>query len=322
LFTLLIVGCGGPKQADDDDEDYRPAKKASKQKASGPATSLKPVKASEFGILKGKITWEGNEPDFERETARLKSLISGSQDRDYCLTGKLPGDPDTASPIRPCESEQQVFRLGKNKGLGNVFVWIQPEAGHFFEISAEQINGVAKEVVLQQPHCAFLPHCLVLFPSYRGADGKQTPTGQQFLVENDARVGHNAKVQGGPLNSGQGSSIPARKPDGSTTRLPIVLKPDSQPVSVACDIHGWMKAWVRVFDHPYAAVSSVGADTKAKVWENLESPAVGTYEIKGVPVGAKVKLFAWHEELGLLPGSGKEITLKKDQVEDFTAKLK
>ncbi|MFO0841346.1 MAG: hypothetical protein U0797_02960 [Gemmataceae bacterium] len=304
---------------EDDDEDYAPSKRVKKKGGSASAVALKPVKATEYGVIRGKVAWEGPEPSFAEETAKLRAAMSGSQDKDYCLTGKTPDGKGAG--LEPCEAEQQTFRIGKNKQLGNVFVWIQPEPGHYFEIPKEQLEAVPKTITLTQPHCSFLPHCLVLFPSYRGPDGKLVPTGQKFFIENDARVGHNANVKGGPLNTGQGSSIEGMKGDGPAKKIDIVLKPDSTPVTIACNIHGWMMAWARVYDHPYATLSSVGADPKAKRWENLDSPEVGTYEIKGVPVGAKVKLFAWHEVRGPLgEAKGKEIVLKKENVEDFTAK--
>ena len=52
-------------------------------------------------------------------------------------------------------------------------------------------------------------------------------------------------------------------------------------VAVKCNVHEWMKAWIYVSKHPYAAV------TKAD----------GTYEIAGVPPG-EYNAMVWHEELG------------------------
>src|SRR5262245_5043106 len=235
------------------------------------------------------------------------------QDKDYCLTGKGP------------ETEQYEYRIGKNKGLGNVFVWIQPESNQlYFNIPKEQLEAVPKTVRLTQPHCAFLPHCMILFPVYKGPDGykdkdgKPNSTGQKFIVENDAKVGHNASVVGGPLNPQQGGTMAPK-----TTNDSITLRPDSQAVSIACNIHGWMKGWARVFDHPYAALTSVGADAKAGKWEDLDSAEVGSYKITGVPVGAKVKLFAWHESAGwLTPQTGEAITLEKKMTKDFKASRK
>jgi hypothetical protein len=125
-------------------------------------------------------------------------------------------------------------------------------------------------------------------------------------------------MKGGPL-SGERNELLGAWTDGdpkSIKKATFPLKPERNVVKISCGVHGWMSAWVWVFDHPYHAVSSVGAnlsDAKKPIWENLDSPEVGTFEIKGAPVGAKVRLFAWHEELGHLLGSnGQSITIDAD----------
>jgi hypothetical protein len=52
-------------------------------------------------------------------------------------------------------------------------------------------------------------------------------------------------------------------------------------VAVGCNVHEWMKAWIYVSAHPYAAVTR----------------ADGTYEITGVPPG-EYNALVWHEALG------------------------
>jgi polysaccharide lyase family 4-like protein len=52
-------------------------------------------------------------------------------------------------------------------------------------------------------------------------------------------------------------------------------------VAVKCNVHEWMRAWIYVSKHPYAAVTQ----------------ADGTYEIAGVPPG-EYNAMIWHEELG------------------------
>jgi hypothetical protein len=175
-------------------------------------------------------------------------------------------------------------------------------------------------VTISQPHCNFLPHCTVLFPSYY-KDGKQEPTGQKLIIENDALVLHNAKISGEKQSSNL--SLSPRKADGTVNREPYVFRPEKNYVSIACNVHTWMKGYIRVHDHPYATITSIGADLKdpkKKVYENLESPEVGTFTLKGVPVGATVKLFAWHEKAGFLTApSGDTVTLTKDMKKEFTA---
>jgi hypothetical protein len=52
-------------------------------------------------------------------------------------------------------------------------------------------------------------------------------------------------------------------------------------VEVKCNVHEWMKAWIYVSKHPYAAVTQ----------------ADGTYEIAGIPPG-EYNALIWHETLG------------------------
>jgi len=71
-------------------------------------------------------------------------------------------------------------------------------------------------------------------------------------------------------------------------------------ISVKCDVHIWMSAFIVVKDHPFWAVSAED----------------GTCRIENVPVG-QYKLNVWHEELGTIERditvtAGKETTLDFD----------
>jgi hypothetical protein len=52
-------------------------------------------------------------------------------------------------------------------------------------------------------------------------------------------------------------------------------------VPLQCDVHGWMKAYVGVVEHPYFAVSV----------------SDGSFTISGLPDGTYT-IEAWHETLG------------------------
>jgi hypothetical protein len=64
------------------------------------------------------------------------------------------------------------------------------------------------------------------------------------------------------------------------TRDVRVDRPDVA-VSVRCDLHPWMQAWLGVVDHPYFAVT--GAD--------------GRYRLADVPPG-DYTVAVWHERFG------------------------
>ena len=61
-------------------------------------------------------------------------------------------------------------------------------------------------------------------------------------------------------------------------KMPNVLKKESGPILYKCTIHGWMSGYVRIFDHPYYAVTD----------------ANGKFEIKNAPAG-KFRIVYWHE---------------------------
>ncbi|MGL4555672.1 MAG: hypothetical protein ACRC33_31270 [Gemmataceae bacterium] len=302
LLCAAVTGCGG--KADDDDPIVvsKPKKASGGPVASGP--KLTPVKGTSYdGVIKGKVTWGGDKPDLEGMTKQFQDSINAT--RDYCLKGK------------EVEITQQAYRIGANGGLGNVFVWIEPaEADKYFEVPDAQLTAFkTQEVAIRQPHCAFMPHCTVVFP-FHYKDGVRTATGQKLRVDNDAEVPHNAKIAGTD-NPESNEQLAVGK---SAYRL---LRPEGDVVQISCGVHPWMRGYIRAFSHPYAAITRVGADLEKKVYEDKAAKDFGEYEIKNVPVGAKVKLKVWHEALGFLTKpEGEEITIAKEQTKDFTAQKK
>jgi hypothetical protein len=302
--SLFALGC--PSKNEQSSGDKGGEDKTSRPKVKGKAITAK----SYDGTIKGKITWEGGKPDLEKLTADLVKQINTKDDRKHCL----------AAP--PEDRTQQQYRIGKNDGLGNVLVWIEPENRQdWFVVPQEQIaKHKDKRVELHQPYCAFEPHCLVLFPAYKDEGGKTHRTGEILVALNDTNkaknakdkgIGHNTKVVGSSSkNPSQGETIsPGRSHPFDT------IEPDEQVLNISCDIHPWMRGYARSLSHPWGAVTKVG--------EKEDAEDYGTYEIKGAPVGAKVRVVAWHEELKYLAGPRpKPITVEKETKVNFEAKLK
>ena len=61
-------------------------------------------------------------------------------------------------------------------------------------------------------------------------------------------------------------------------KMPNPLVAEGPPIQYKCTIHGWMTGYVRIFDHPYYAVTD----------------ADGKFEIKNAPAG-KYRIVYWHE---------------------------
>src|SRR5262245_44669242 len=132
MLGLLVAGCGSGKDRDDEEEVSRPRKPGPKP-ARG-VEKLKPVGAKEVGGSEGKITGKGEKPKVDELTQALQNSIAKNSDHAYCMMGKAN------------ETDQQEYRIGKDDGLGNVIVWIEPPAGHYFEVPKDQVDAVQKEV--------------------------------------------------------------------------------------------------------------------------------------------------------------------------------
>jgi len=319
--SLLLTGCSSKKSGSDDGDGDRPRTKRRVTKGGGnggvTAAARTPVKgvASYDGVIKGKVTWKGDNDLI----AKARNALDMKTDTAYCREGKIGGEVKV--PPQEVEVDQQTYRVGQNGGLGNVFVWIQPESQNdYFEVPEDQVKRAPKEVIIHQPHCAFFPHCVVTFPVYFKG-GKSVETGQKFSVENDALIAHTAKYTGGDVNGSDNPAIPAG------TKKVLNFQPEPAPISMTCGTHGWMSAYVRALEHPYGAVTSVGANLQKKIFEDPKSSKFGTFEITGVPVGVKVKLYIWHESSNVVldPATGKDITLTPDKKvleQDFVATTK
>lgn len=246
-----------------------------------------------FGSLSGKVTLDGAVPAVEDWTARMKL----NPDKACCLAGKPNEKVDRTWIVDP-----------KSKAVQNVMVWVKPPAGKFFEIH-KNFKTRKEIVVIDQPHCCFIPRVSVFNPVY--FDGvKMVPTGQQLIIKNSAVVPHNVRATGHPkYNAGFNRNLPpGTELDALKDLKPAdQLNPQQLPISVQCDIHTWMAGKLFVFDHPYYAL------TKAD----------GTFEIPFVPAGAEVSIMAWHEGVGwVLTNKGSQITIEKGKNSILDIKVK
>jgi hypothetical protein len=187
-------------------------------------------------------------------------------------------DKATCEKKGPVMDETSIVNP-KNKGLRDVFVWLEPmEKGAKFTIPANLAKPATPQVVLDQPNCAFIPHALAM------------REGQMLVAKNTSGIAHNFKWQGIVDGNAGNKLLP---PGGE---VEIELKADRLPITIECNIHPWMKGYVRVYDHPYFAVTD----------------ADGKFTIADAPAGA-CKLKIWHGSKGWLNGKlgakGKEITV-------------
>ena len=152
-------------------------------------------------------------------------------------------------------SEELVVNKG-NLGVKNVYVWLMPDdAGNPLAVHPNLQKIKQKPVEIDQPCCMFVPHAVCL------------RQGQELVCKNSSTIAHNLHWTGHPLKNAGGNQIIAAGSDlkiGNLDRGPVSGQDES------CDIHPWMKGWVRIFDHPYFALTD----------------ADGKFEIKNAPGGA------------------------------------
>ena len=258
-------------------------------------SDLQPLEGKPGAVLKGRVVLKGDAPDVAALSKQLAAAMAQSRDKATCY--------DSAPEV---ERIQPAWVFGKDGGVGNVVVWIQPPEGYFFKVDLEKNKTWPDAVELKQPHCAFIPHVSWIMPQLVDPKdpAKNIPSGQKFLISNTSPISQNVKWDSNTSDTGQLGTLPA-----NTQAKEVSLKADNAVYQFSNNIHPWMYAYVWVFNHPYAAVTDANGD----------------YEIKNVPVGSKVHITAWHE-MGpyshfLTPEKikGEEIELKDgENVHDFT----
>lgn len=199
----------------------------------------------------------------ESTTEAFPPADAGSVEGQVAYTGP---DPDVALPLTadptcaklrttPLESEKIA---GDGAGhLGNVFVYVK--AG----LPPRTYPAPTDKVEIDQRGCAYLPHVVGV------------RTGQTVVMKNSDSTIHNVFAQAG-ANPQFNQGLPyANMSFEKSFASPEVM------VTLHCNVHPWMTAYVGVLDHPYFAVT--GSEGKFKI-PNLPP---GTYTLE-----------AWHESLG------------------------
>lgn len=205
--------------------------------------------------LQGQIVWKGpvQKP--------MKLDFGTNKDAVFCAKDKEP-------------FEEHLIVNPTNNGLKNVVVWIRPAGaakGAAFPlgmIHPDLKKPAVDSVAIDQPCCRFIPHVLV------------ARVGQTLTIKNSAEVAHNANF----ASENNGNFNPLIQPGGKfTLPKPFVAEPGS--IQVNCNLHPWMKAHIRIFDHPYFAITD----------------ADGKFTIKNAPAGL-FDVFYWHPANGWLGG--------------------
>jgi hypothetical protein len=164
--------------------------------------------------------------------------------------------------------------VSRDGGVGNAFVYIKSG------LEGKKFETPSEPVVLDQKGCVFAPRVM-------GAQVKQT-----VLIRNGDPLEHNIHPMP-KINLGWNEVMTPGSPDA-----PHRFAHQEVMMRVKCNVHGWMRAYLGVLDHPYYAVT--GSD--------------GWFELKNIPPG-DYTLGVWHEELGEMEKPAKLTPAASQQVE-------
>jgi hypothetical protein len=229
------------------------------------------LRAEGWGTVKGQVVWGG-------DGVPKPVVLNVDKDKEHCLSKG------------PIEKEEFVVNP-KNKGVRWAIVYLTSVDGFAKDVPIHPALKEIKTPVVEvdQPCCKFEPHLLAM------------RQGQTLLVKNSAPIAHNVNVTGGTLGPNQNTILP---PGGKLKLEDIVARP--LPISLACNIHGWMSGKIFVLKNPYFAVTDED----------------GNFEIKNAPAG-DFRIVIWQEGMGWVVGDdkpnkkGKKITIKDGEATDL-----
>lgn len=169
-----------------------------------------------------------------------------------CVDGGMPSDVDRS------------LIVSKDGGILNAVVEI--------EVKDAKLKVPETPVVLDQVQCRYEPHITLL------------PAGVTVEYLNSDKVSHNVHTFA-TKNSSFNRTIPAGSKDSQKLEKP-------EAITVKCDIHPWMEAYMFITDTPFCAVTD----------------ANGGFSIPDLPAG-EYKVSVWHEKLGKAKG---EVVIAED----------
>ncbi|MBN9521889.1 hypothetical protein J0H58_25795 [bacterium] len=224
------------------------------------AAAILPTAAAQppagWSTVKGQVVLKAGMPILER------APLAVNQDKEHCLS---------KGPIL----DESMIVNAKNRGIKNVVVWLRPNAMNAKatlapnEIHPADAKRKPAEVVIDQPCCMFIQRMTV------------ARVGDKIVVKNPSPVQHNffwTSSNNGDLNV----NIPAK----NEYKFAKALEAENTPILFKCTVHPWMSGYVRVFDHPYYAVTDDD----------------GNFTIPNAPQGM-YRLVVWHESTGFLGGA-------------------
>lgn len=161
-------------------------------------------------------------------------------------------DPDVCGQT---QSLEDLLVDERTRGVANVVVALVDVPD-----SVPALPPPPQTLLIDNRECRFEPHVTV------------ASLGDTLVAVNSDPVFHTTHYYG-PLNDNVALTEPGR-------RIPSVVG-QTGVITILCDLHGWMRGFVRVDNHRYHAVSGER----------------GRFRIRGIPPGTYT-VEIWHERLG------------------------
>lgn len=174
------------------------------------------------------------------------------------VRGKVPAPPalkTSASVERQCGKEipDRTLLVNEEGGLANAVVFLAD-----VERSSSGVDNSSPKVALDQRGCAYLPPVIA------------ARAGAALEISNSDPLMHNVRASGESALFNFAMPLQGQKVAKQLPARPALIR-------VGCDVHLWMRAVIRTFDHPYFALTDL----------------TGRYRL-AIPSGRK-KLIFWHE---------------------------
>jgi plastocyanin len=222
--------------------------------------------AGQYGTIKGRLVYSGDDVPASRVLVE-----KGKSEKDPTVCGVTATIYSKALVVDP-----------RTKGVRDAFAYLVRPKGSNPD-ALKTLLSKAEKVVIDQKNCEFVPYATAVHQE------------QTIEFKSSDAANHN-------VNLHSFTNAPFNLVMAQQATLDKRFVAERRPISLTCDIHPWMKAWIMVFDHPFFAVT--GED--------------GSFEIHGVPAGVQ-KLVVWQESVGYAtPGaaSGMPVTVEADQTTD------
>lgn len=204
--------------------------------------------------------------------------IAGNITGTVMYEGDAPARPAlTATKDQHCidtvaGTKSEALVVSKGKGIKNVVIYAR--------VRGAKVTVPEKNPVMDQKECAYYPHVLAVV------------AGSTVDITSSDPVAHNVHS-----HAKKNEAINYQIPQPGKIIPHKVAK--AEEIKFTCDIHAWMTGYIVAVNSNFFAVTGYkdaeGGWLSSDAYEKSADP--GNYSIQDVPAG-KVRVIAWHEELG------------------------